>query len=347
MADDNTTSVVLDLDNSEFLSKMAESLGVLESLGTGGSEAVSGLTEKLGALVGVVGPIAVAILAIKTALDLTEEAEHVQQVQNAFDMMAKSVGLVGDELKDKLLAATHGLAGETETLQSANKAIAEMGVNSNRLPEIMETARKATVLFGGTVIGNFDNISRAMAMGNAKMLSHYGIVINATKAHQDFAKSIGTSAEYLSVAGQREAILNAALDEARVKFANVSEDSLKTTQNIQKMGVSFGELKEAMALAWQSLGGGVVERATANLSTLMHNLAVQTKAAFGSGEEKAAATREHLEIQIAQYNKLIPLIDKATNPGEYELQNPMMREPLDLRIRTRLNRMSLSFRANY
>jgi hypothetical protein len=312
---DEVTKVVLDLDNAEFVEKMQDSLGLIGQLGN--SEGLQGLVEGLTTIGAIAGVLGVAFLGIKTALDLTVEAEHIQQLNNSFQMLAANAGLAGDALKDKLVTAAGGLVSETELLGAANKAIVQMGDNAGKIPEIMELARKYTAGFGGDLITNFEQMSKAMQMGNTRMLAHFGIVVDATHAHQEYAKSLGSSTEFLSQAGQKQAIFNVALEQAKAKFGGIDESAIKTTNALKSIGVAFTEIKEMAALAWNAMAGDAVSHAVTNVSDLIHGYATQMKAWFGTGKEQADATKESLERQSAQYKMLISQTNQAFNPGQY------------------------------
>lgn len=300
MADDNVTKVVLDLDNTGFLEKMAESLGVMEKLGVEGASALGGITESLTLLVGVVAPVTVALLAVKTALDLTVESEHIQQVNNSFNMLAKSAGLAGEALKEDLIKASGGLVGETDLLQAANRAIVEMGGNANKLPQIMEIARKATVLFGGDLTTNFENINRALANGNERMLRQYGIVVDSTKAHADYAKQLGVGVEFLSVAGQKQSIFNAALEQAQAKFKDVDTSSMQVTTNLQKLSASWANLKEAIAGVFGYIESKlhVFSFLTDQLNTITNFWAKTVKNNLTGANKESKEHQENLKKQI-------------------------------------------------
>lgn len=267
MGEDNVTKTVLDLDNAEFLAKMQESLGLLGEFGK--AENLEGLISGLQSIGLIAGVAGVAFLAIKTALDLTEESEHIEQVNRSFQMLAQSAGLVADTLKEDLVKAAGGLAGETELLQAANRAIVEMGGNASKIPQTMEIARKATVVFGGDLISNFEGINRALANGNVRMLRQYGIVIDTTKAHQEYAKSLGVGVEFLSQAGQKQAVMNAALAQATEKFKDIDVNATPVSNNIARIGVAFTEMKEKLVSAFAASVSPFVEFLTGPSSLKM------------------------------------------------------------------------------
>lgn len=323
-----TTKVVLDLDNKEFVKKLKESLGLLGELGK--TDSVSDLGKAFVSVGTVAGVAAAAVLAVKTAIDLSEEAEHIKQVNKSFESLAENAGLAADVIKSQLIKATKGLADDTEVLQAANRAIIEMGGNAAKIPETMELARKYTAAFGGELIQNFEGINHALATGSERMLRQYGITVDTDKAQREYAKSLGIGVQFLTDAGKKQAVMNEALEEAKKKFAGVDESISQTTQNMKKMSVSLSEIKEAAILAWDKILGPTVQNATQNLANGFHNLAVQVKAAFGSGEEQAAAQKEVLEHNIEQLKQKMELNKKiGVENDTYTLQLQKLQSQLD------------------
>lgn len=287
MEDSKKTTVVLDLDNKEFMGKLKESLGLMGELGE--SDSIAGLAKTFAEVGAVVGVVAVGVMGVKAAIDFTEQAEKIKQIETSFETLAASVGLSGDALKEKLLPAAKGLASESELLQAANKAIVQMGENASHIPETMEIARKATALFGGDLISNFERINQGLATGNARMLRQYGIIVENDKAQKDFAKSLGVGVEYLDEAGKKQAFFNAALEKAHDKFKDVNADSMVTTDNIKRMSVDLTEMKEAAILAWDKMAGPYVKKLVAGFADAVHTVATEFKAVLGTGKQSTEA----------------------------------------------------------
>lgn len=294
MADDKTT-LVLDLDNAEFTSKIRESLGLME--GFGNIEGLAKLGMQLVELGEIFAPIVIAILAVKAALDLTKEAEHIEAIEKSFQMLAKSAGLAGDALKEKLIAAAGGLASETEILQAANQAIIGMGENANRLPEIMELARKRTAGFGGDLVTNFENLSRALESGSPKMLRQFGIMIDVNKAHEDFAKSVGFGATVLDQESQRVAVMNAALAQMQEKYKDIDTSTLKTTNSTKGLWTSVKELWEAFEVGINK-AFKLSEKFSAVINTIsgfVQKLTANVKYHYGISDEGSKDHQKNLQ----------------------------------------------------
>ena len=295
-----TTKVVLDLDNKDFVSKLKDSLGLMGELGK--TEHLSGMIEQFKTIGMIAGIAGAAILAMKVALDLTKEAEHVKQVESSFEMLSKSAGLAGETIKKDLVGAAKGLADDTDILQAANRAIVQMGSNAKVIPQTMELARKATVLFGGDLVQNFEAMNQALSNGNARALRQFGIVIDTDKVTKDYAKSIGTTADMLSEAGKKQAIMNAALEQAKQKYKDVDESTMGATNNMKSLMVQLGQLKEAIALAFEKFAGPTVRAATEAVAYAAGYWAEKIKSALGGDTKKAHeehqdALKKEIELQ--------------------------------------------------
>ncbi len=318
-----TTKVVLDLDNSEFVSKLRESLGLLGDLGSG--ESLAGLTSTLIGVGAVAGVVATAIGAVKAAINMTEAAEHIKQVNATFEMLGKSAGIAGDAIKDDLIKAAGGLEGTTEVLEAANKAMIVLGENAKKMPEIMELSRKVIAVMGGELTETFEGLSRALAMGNARMLRQYGITVNADEATKKFAASIGVGVEYLDAAGKKQAIFNAAMEQAHAKFDKVDVSITATSNSMHKIGTSFHEIKELAVTMWDAIAGSTVVKNVGAVADAIHGWDVSLKSMFGHGKEQQDATAESLERQIAQYKTMIAQTSQAFNPGQYQMYTTQLK----------------------
>ena len=309
---ETTSKIVLDLDNKEFVKKLKESLGLMGELGKGGGiEDLGSMFIKVGTTIGLT---AAAVGAFKVALDLTKEGERVKQLDNSFEALAQSVGIAGDQLKEKLVGSAKGLADDTDLINAANRAIVSMGKSAEHLPEVMEIARKATALFGGDLVTNFENLNHALASGNTRALKQMGIVLDTDKAYKEYAKSIGVSVKYLDDQGKKQAILNAFLEQGKSKFAGVDESSLKLTNTIKRLSVLWGQMVEAAArFVEQSPGTKAAIDAVANAVDFWGQ---KIKKFTGTDSEQAKGRIEDLTEELYQHDeeirKVQASLDQAT-----------------------------------
>jgi hypothetical protein len=215
-----------------------------------------------------------------------------------FDLLAQNAGIAGESFKNGLGAAAGGLIDDTDLLKIANKSIVEMGKSAERLPPIMELARKATSLFGGDLADNFETISHAISTGNTRALKGLGIIIDSDKAYRDFALSIGASKDELSESGRQQAILNAVLSEGANQFKAVNVSLKENTDTFQKLKVTLGQIGETSILAFDKIAGPAIGRYLEGLSEIARDTKQVITANFGEGAEKAKASLELLNAKL-------------------------------------------------
>jgi len=318
VAEENVKKVILDLDNADFIKKLKESLGLMDSFGKNDSMGqLAGTLSKVGKMAGLA---AAAVFAVKGAIDLVQEAEEVHRVENSFNMLAQSAGLAGSTIRDGVVGAAKGLADDTEIIKAANKALISMGESAKVIPQTMEIARKATKVFGGDLVSNFESINSALASGNAKALRNYGIIVDTEKATKDYAKSIGTTSQFLSEAGKKQAIMNAALEQAQKKFKDVDESTGGTADNITKLMVNLGQLKEAFALAFEKFAGPAVRAATDAVAYAAGYWAEKIKSVLGVDMQKDhEAHQENLKKEIQLHEDAGKAAEKSSGGNvDYE-----------------------------
>lgn len=308
MADDNKVSFLLDLDISEFTEKGTNAKGIIEKLGE--SKNLSGLLEGLTSVGPLLASAGVAAFAFKEAIDLTLEGEEIKRVNEQFETLAKNAGIAPEKLKKGLEDAAKGLVDTDELIKIANSSIVKMGGSAEKLPEIMEIARKATQIYGGSAKSNFESISEAIANGNTRILKHYGIIVDSIKAEKDFAKANGTTADALSEAGKRQAVFNAALAAGNTAFKDVKENSESATTVLQTLKVTFSEIGQSFTLAFEkTIGPGV-----RSFLHSIQNLATQTKlhlqSSIGDGSEAAAAKLTLTQQKIAGIEQELVKLEK-------------------------------------
>lgn len=338
MADESGGDVqtfALDLDNEKFLKAAKEAAESVK--GIGHSENLSGLLEGLGSAAELVGIAGVAMLALKATMDLVFDGEKIEAVNRQFDMLAKNAGVAGKELKEGLVEATHGLADNEEILQAANKALVSMGANASKIPEVMELARKATNVFGGDLIGNFENINQAISSGNMRLLKHMGIIVDSQKAYRDYAKSIGVTVDSLSESGKQAAIMEAVLKKGKTAFGENTDELHKNKNAWTELKVSVKEAWDVLAeLANHTLGGVVSTALKMTASTIetitlkIKGAAGDTGSAFKAMEKDAESLRQNIDSTQKKIDMLKGLgADTTGDESQMRLYKQWLKEKED------------------
>lgn len=301
MAGEEKQILKIDLDDKDFVAKLNNAIGKMDELAD--VDNFKGLVSMIGEASKMLGFVAAAGLAVKTALDLTEEAESIKRINSQFEILTKNVGLSAAELEEKLIQSVHGLADDTDVIAAANEAIIKLGKSADKMPEIFELATKQVKVFGGDAIERFNQISNAIAGGNVRALRSVGIIIDQDKALIEYAKSIGTTVQALTDADRKQALLNAALEKGNVSLAGISEMTETTSESFKRMSVSLGQIKEAFILAFDRVGGDAVRGAAKYLSDLADRFRITAIQTFGDDTAKAKVQTEALKNELKSLNE--------------------------------------------
>lgn len=284
------------LDIKEFTENALKAKGTIEKLGD--AENLAGLTEGLLKTTTALGVVAAAAFAFKKALDFVEEAEAIQKINNQFEILTKNAGLSGAAIKEGLVGAAGGLADDTEILKAANEEVVRLGTNSQKLPQIMDLARKATAVMGGDMVERFKEISNAVAAGNQKQLKNMGIIVDVQKSYKDYAKTIGQTIDSLSEEQKQHALLGAVLKQGEQQFKGIADGTGSATLGMKKLGVTLNELKELFVLAFDRTIGPTIRRMVDNMNVLATATTSWFKDHFGTDSDQAAAKAAKLAEQI-------------------------------------------------
>ncbi len=296
---ENRIPFVLDLDGKEFEERLEKIFGKVEGLGDA--------LKTIGVMGGV---LAASYLAFKTALDLTFEAEQLKSMNAQFEILSKQAGIVGSAFKEALDKAAGGLISDNDLIQIANKSLAEFGSNAERLPEMMELARKAAVIFGGDTAQAFETMSHAVATGSTRALKNFGIVVDSERAYRDFAAANGVAANALSESGRQQAIMNEVLSQGKTKLGSVDVSLKGATDSWTILKNTIGDIKEVIALAFDKTIGPSVRRALMDLADFAKTSKNLLESSLGTGAVKAAADVALLEGRIAKLQKPLDELDK-------------------------------------
>ena len=296
MADDNKVEFTLDLDVKSFTDGVAKATGVIEKLGS--AESLAGLVEGLSTAAVALAAVGAAAYAFKEALNLEVEGEEIERVQKQFDTLAASAGISATALKDGMEKSASGLISTNDLLQIANKAIVTMGASADKLPQIMDVARKATAVFGGDFKSNFENISQAIENGNTRMLKHYGILVDSEAAVKKFAAANGLAANEISEAGKRQAILNEVLEQGQKHFKDVDENLGSTSNILAGLKTDFKEIGETIAVFFEQKLGPTIRAMLGGLKGVADGVKTYLQSTFGTGLTQSTAQLDLLKGKI-------------------------------------------------
>jgi hypothetical protein len=187
----------------------------------------------------------IGLQVITQGLDLAQVGAQAQGARTSFDALAQSANTTGAALLGSLRVAAQGTISDVKLIESANTGLLlSNGKIAKDLPRLIEIARASARATGQEIGFVFDSLVRGISRGSPQIIDNAGITLDAGKAFDTYAKSIGKSTDELTKADQQQATLNAVVaagadiiaktggsaDNAATSFARVSTaiDNLKT-----------------------------------------------------------------------------------------------------------------------
>lgn len=306
MADDESkTTFKLDLDATDFVEGTGKALGAITELGKPGS--LDGLVAGLGAGLGELALVTAAIEVLKKGFEIAFDADHIKAVNNQFQVLAVNAGVFPEKLRAGLMDASRGWVDQTSLMEAANKAMTMLNVDIDKLPDLMEMARKATAIMGGDFVQNFEAMSQAVATGNMRGLRHLGIKLDMQKAERDYAASIGSTVDILSEDAKQQARMNALLDIGKTKFKGQNEDITATTNTWKVFKTTLIEVGEVITIIFDRVLGPILRTTFAMMNKGLEDVRHSLLATFGIGSEKV----EGLKGKLVTLNEELEKAKKA------------------------------------
>jgi hypothetical protein len=141
--------------------------------------------------------------------------------------------------------ASQGLVTDFELIQSANKALA-LGISQDDIPKLLEVATARSKLLGVSASKAFEDITTGVARNSKQILDNLGIVVDLDKAYQDYAVSVGKTADSLTEAEKKQALINNTIQSSipLIEAMSLATDTLSTDLqqlkvDLQNSGSSF------------------------------------------------------------------------------------------------------------
>lgn len=211
----------------------------------------------------------------KTADALVNEVisgERIDAITKRFELLAQSSGVSAQALSAGIEKAVAGTIDMEDALQATSSSLINLQTGLNQIPALFEIARKASLLFGGDALSNFEKLQQAILSGNTKSLRELELFINSTATIDNFEKALGAASGGLKEAGRQQALLNEILKVGNERFQNVNASITPVDESIKKLGVSYKEVGDTIAIAtnnaFGSLFNQILTNAVRNLDVL-------------------------------------------------------------------------------
>ena len=287
------------------------------------SKAFSKMQSGMGGVVGAYAALAANVFALTAFFGALQRATAVQQLTEGLTELGKASGLAMTTLSQGLVKATGNALSLEESMRSV-ALITSAGLDPSSIEKFGKVAKDASIALGRDTADSLARLSRGVTKLEPELLDELGIMVRLDEASENYARSIGKTANELTNFEKRQAFMNATLKQGEEKFGSIGDavdsnpyDKLAATfNNITKSVLNFvgGPLK--------MLAGVLASSPTAlfGVLTLVASLlAKKMVPSLGDMQEKSKAAAEAMKEQNKRISKQI-LNYKGLSPRVAEYQ---------------------------
>jgi hypothetical protein len=207
-------------------------------------------------LMGIIGPAAaagVALQALSQTGALIQLGAQAQQTQLRFEGLATAAGTTGEALLGAMRSASAGTISDLNLELAANRAnLLGVADSAKEFSVLMEIARSRAQDMGISTTQAFNDLITGLGRGSALILDNLGITVSVTEANKAYAAQLGKNASALSEAEQKQALINAVLDQGKASLEAAGGAAETNAAKLERLGAAWENTKAAV-------GGGIAD----------------------------------------------------------------------------------------
>jgi hypothetical protein len=261
-------------------------------------------------------------------------AGQFEKVEKGFQNLARQSGFSTQALS-KLQRATDGTVSSMELMRQANNAML-LGIadSEDQMAQMFDIAQRLGSALGQDTTFAVESLVTGLGRQSKLMLDNLGIMVDVNKANEDYAETLGISANRLTDQQRKQAFVNAAMASANNLVGQLGSETLSASDHIQAMKAALEEL----SITFGTEFGDSVVKATNFVTKLVKQAgdllrefklggpeAVEVLVGMAASAEKAAESGNlaliESQIKVIKQTLIeIPAADTIFNPVLDKLQ---------------------------
>ena len=208
-----------------------------------------------GFLVPAYATLAANVFAVTAAFNAFRNAAQLEQLESS---LIRTGALAGQNLQ----AVANGLRSITDNAidtEGALRATAQgvaQGFSTKQLNQLTMVAKGASIALGRELPDALDRLIRGTAKLEPEILDELGIIVRLDQAAEDYAVTIGKTADQLTQFEKQQAFANAVTEQGLKKFGDIAK--IAEANPYDKLAATFMDLKKNVFDGLNTLLGGFV-----------------------------------------------------------------------------------------
>lgn len=173
---------------------------------------------------------------------LIEKADEFTSVGRGFETLSEKIGETSETMLKDFTPATQGLVNQLDLMKQANAAIIlQLPVTAEKMSEMAGIAVRLGRAMGVEPNEALKTIILGIGRESNRLLDNIGILVDTHKAHEDYARSIGKTADMLTEVEKRQGFFNATMEAAHFRVKGLGEESFSATERWRQFKVAVDD----------------------------------------------------------------------------------------------------------
>ena len=194
-------------------------------LGANNTKNFSKMNQTMGGSSGLVAAyatLAANVFAATAAFGALQRAAEFENLKKGLHELGQQSGRTLSILADGLRDITGGALSAEEAMRGAAVGISG-GFGGKELEGLAKIAIGAAITLGRNLPDAFDRLTRGAIKLEPEILDELGIMVRVDEAAENYAATIGKTANSLTMMEKRQAFMNAILEQGESKFGEIAE----------------------------------------------------------------------------------------------------------------------------
>ena len=215
--------------------------GLIETANSGGKNFANLASSISGGIVPAYAVLAAQVFAVTAAFQFLQEAANVRNLISAQEEYGAVTGIAFSRITKSLQEATDGQLRFQEAAQATAIGTAA-GLSGDQLERLATTAKNASFALGRDLTDSFNRLVRGVTKAEPELLDELGIILRLKPATEEYAASIGKTADQLNAFERSQAVANFTIAEGERKFGMIGQVIDEEALAVQKFMKSFDDL---------------------------------------------------------------------------------------------------------
>lgn len=204
-----------EMENQEY----GRARGAMGGTGAAGRD-FANQAQGLGGLVRLYATYAANVFAVSAAFNALSDAMNTTNMVRGLDQLGAASGVALGTLAKRFTEASGGAISLRESMEATAKAVSA-GLSQSQFLRLGEVAKKASQALGVGMSDAVNRLTRGIVKLEPELLDELGIFTKIGPATENYARSVGKSADALTDFERRQAFANAVLAEGEKKFNEI------------------------------------------------------------------------------------------------------------------------------